>query len=296
MFQISTPEANKARKTALDLYKWLTENKTIAEQYNNIFTYFYNIWTSLQPTNHTIREQVWQRFLSFTSSTEYSQIWSSLYSSTNIAIASSILSFHITYSFFIAFWKKYPVERAEIKQPKDDMTKDEEYALWYVGGYLIRKIKKKIGAKNEKVMALLLEENEDDDDDNNEDQHHPKEWLNLINRGGLKKCSNDLYEHLLTVENEIQKVISPSTRKIPLVETTEKVAKSQIVQESWYSILAAGGITEKEESERINELIIHEFLKVRCFGHVNKLLEIYKNQKKTNLQKSRGLRATLISS
>lgn len=128
-------------------------------------------------------------------------------------------------------------------------------------------------------MALLLEENEDDDDDSNEDQHHPKEWLNLINRGGLTKFSNDLYEHLLTVENEIQKVISPSTRKIPLVETTEKVAKSQIVQESWYSILAAEGITEKEESERINELIIHEFLKVRCFGHVNKLLEIYKNQK-----------------
>ena len=72
----------------------------------------------------------------------------------------------------------------------------------------------------------------DDDDDDNEDQHHPKEWLNLINRGGLTKCSNDLYEHLHTVENEIQKVISPSTRKIPLVETTKKVAKSQIVQES----------------------------------------------------------------
>uniref|UniRef100_A0A1X7STK4 Uncharacterized protein n=1 Tax=Amphimedon queenslandica TaxID=400682 RepID=A0A1X7STK4_AMPQE len=296
IFQVPTKEATTAMQSARALHEWLSDNEGIALQCNDIFRQFYNLWTSLPPRNHSIREQIWQRFTSFISSSEYTLIWQSLYSLASVK-KSSVLSLYLTYFFFVKFWKnKYSIaDNATEEQQVTAITEDEKCALWYIAGYLIRKVKGKVGMLLAEKMEMFLEEVDDvieDDTTLEEDIQHPKKWLESINRGGLVKCSNDFYEHLQTVEKEIRQLILPSSKCVPLLETTTDLLKSRNIEESWSSVSQGLDIGD---SAKIHSLVIEEFLKVRCFGHTKIFLELYKNTKKKNLQKSRGFRTTLLA-
>ena len=70
------------------------------------------------------------------------------------------------------------------------MSPDEENALWYVGGYIIRKIRN----KSLKVMDILntfIDDYDHDDDNttapNDTSIESESEWFNTINRGGLMR-------------------------------------------------------------------------------------------------------------
>ena len=66
-FNIQSPEAIAAKKTALTLKDWMTDDKNHYLPYDNYMLNFFNMWTSVAPTSSQIREQIWVRFSLFTS-------------------------------------------------------------------------------------------------------------------------------------------------------------------------------------------------------------------------------------
>jgi hypothetical protein len=85
------------------------------------------------------------------------------------------------------------------------LTFDEKSALWYVGGYVIYSVKKKITKlKNvsfkEQLLQLLLSFTEDSAINSDWEVDSTKEWFNSVNRGGLVQCTNNFHSFLYTVE------------------------------------------------------------------------------------------------
>ena len=70
------------------------------------------------------------------------------------------------------------------------------------------------------------------------------------------------------------------------------VLNSQNINATWASLFEE----EIEENEIVHLLILEEYLKIRCFGYTNKLMEMYKNKKEVNLQKCKSFRAQVSSS
>lgn len=125
----------------------------------------------------------------------------------------------MTYHYFIRLWEsKYPTT-ANITKCITETTYisyDEENAVWYIGGFIIRKVRRKIKALDVKddLLAMLekFEGKEDMEDESltgdDEESVDTKKWITLIDRGGLVKCSNNFYSFLRSVELEIKDKIS----------------------------------------------------------------------------------------
>lgn len=120
---------------------------------------------------------------------------------------------------FIEFWKsQQPVTVSNIghSEPRTAqppcLSSDEQNALWYVGGYILRAIKKKIKRSKcvDKEMMYILEAFEEveieDDDEDDKGELDSQQWTKLVNRGNLIFCTNRFYTFLATVE------LSKSTR------------------------------------------------------------------------------------
>lgn len=65
------------------------------------------------------------------------------------------------------------------------------------------------------IDSFLEAESGGDDDDVGSDirdsQDHAQQWLNLINRGGLLKCSNAFYQLLRCIEFEMKAILPPTS-------------------------------------------------------------------------------------
>ena len=74
------------------------------------------------------------------------------------------------------------------------LTYEEENAIHYVGGYVIRQLKS--DKANSEMIPLLeqLEENSPVIDD-------PTScWINVVNRGGLRRITNEAFKHFYDIE------------------------------------------------------------------------------------------------
>jgi hypothetical protein len=84
--------------------------------------------------------------------------------------------------------------------------------LWYIAGYIIRKVKKiETANNNTDSIALLdtfLEEDTDGEDDDVDLNISSKLWLTCVNRGGLLRCNNDFYSFIRAAEIEIKKILT----------------------------------------------------------------------------------------
>ena len=207
---------------------------TVNNSNHTVFCYIqqlFNMWTSIPPKTTQIREQIWKRFSQFTSSTDYIIFWNGFYETIGIQ-NSPVLSFYVTYTLFIRHWQhKYPTKQdLHNTNEVSHLTYNEQNTLWYLAGYIIRKIKKQMKGKEELIDTFIEEDMEDSDDD---EECSAKDWLKLIDRGGLTKCTNDFYIFLRAVELELKSLLSDqsgsSSLGQPKVISTMLQSKKQSV-------------------------------------------------------------------
>ena len=109
--------------------------------------------------------------------------WNGFYETIGIQ-NSPVLSFYVTYTLFIRHWQhKYPTKQ-DLHNTNEvlHLTYNEQNTLWYLAGYIIRKIKKQMKGKEELIDTFIEEDMKDSDD---EEKCSAKDWLKLIDRGGL---------------------------------------------------------------------------------------------------------------
>ena len=265
----------------------------------------FNLWiTSVPPTNSKIREAIWTRFSQFTSSSEYTNFWACLYADAKIP-GSNVLSFYLTYYYFIRCWiEVYPTRNSPCIH-ETSVSPDEENALWYVGGYIIRKIRNK-SLKVRDILNTFIEDYDYDDDNttapNDTSIESESEWFNTINRGGLIKCTNGFYQFLRTLETEIQTYLNT----IPAAENSHSLGQpkevvSKIIKphvsDAWKTLLASEIEEVTPSSTSTTDVLLTEIIelysRVRFFAFVDRKMEHFKKEKKEQLQKAKSLRSKL---
>ena len=226
---------------------------------------------------------------------------------------SPILSFHTTLQLLYSLWKHHhPTTAIKTSQEIQHLSYDEQNALWYVAGYILRKLrlqleKNRMGKDSEEQLALL--ECFVDDDYNNSDCYveeivDSQSWLRMIDRGGLTKCTNDFYVYLRVVEMVSKIMIKSAFEEIKHPQTcrdleamTEAIVKDTAVQRSWEGLVRDQSSEESRwsdfSSSRVQQSLIKLYIKVRCYAYSKKRAEHLKQDNKDSLQKSKSLRTKL---
>lgn len=176
---------------------------------------------------------------------------------------------------------------------------DEEGALSYVAGYVIRAVSKKVKAsaikeKEELLGALnmLYEHTDDTEGDTDTEDDTEPDWMKLCNRGGLYIARIEFRNFLESAEIVVKRM----TRNI------ESMVKDKIILEIkkdddvifwWKSVCkdvcACGTSTQPD----LQDMIVEHYVTIRGFAATARWLEKYKIDKKQNFQKSKGLRKKL---
>ena len=94
-------------------------------------------------------------------------------------------------------------ESNETEHPSRPLTNEEENALRYVAGYVIRKLRERIDSssnprKDEMVLLLMECAGDEMDSDGGTEM-----WLNMIDRGGLWHVNDQTYSLFSIMEEEI---------------------------------------------------------------------------------------------
>ena len=306
-FQIPTTEAEKALHAAKSILTWLDRDEPHDKSlYNAYLKYIFSIWTSVPPENGHIREEVWTRFSLFCASTEYTNFWSQIHMQAGLTEVSPTLSFYVTFNMFTDHWMNtYPVHHKlqDPSQPTNEpLTHDEESALWYVGGYLIKSVSDKIIKTHTTFsidLLLILEtfkENDEIDDTMENDldmESQPtidsKEWFHSINRGGLTRCTEDFFLFIRCVEQQMKNTLQATYEKT--VKTSEillKMKEEATVRLAWKELTS--NIEDEYLSSLLLDKILTHYIEFRVFAFTKKTIEKYKKEKGKYTEKSKSLR------
>ena len=81
---------------------------------------------------------------------------------------------------------------------------------------------------NELLLILEMFKESDEIDTDKDDIDSSREWFNMINRGGLTRCTNDFYNFICNVELIVKTMLTPDIRMVdvPLSVQTLKLKTS----------------------------------------------------------------------
>ena len=93
------------------------------------------------------------------------------------------------------------------------LTYEETNAVRYAAGFVLRTMKKNIGKSTHAHKAdllLCLAQLLDNDDPKIDDPKidDSKDWLEMVDRGGLCHISNDTFEVFLALEKELRNILA----------------------------------------------------------------------------------------
>lgn len=160
------------------------------------------------PGSKRQRENLWQRYYAFITSDRLTSIWNELFTCVGFKESTRFLNFFATDVMFRELLKTmYPTAAiSDDYQVCSELTDDEQHALGYVGGWMIRSQVNKIDRQNhprkeEMIKALLsLKENtEVETTDRDNDERTVPEWTRIMNHSGLYVCNIQFYDLELNV-------------------------------------------------------------------------------------------------
>ena len=255
-----------------------------------------------KPSTKALREKLWVGFFHYIKSEEYTQIWVTITERANTK-PSPVLHYFITRCILNQLiYQMYPVNSGSLSDSVDQVvciSDDEEAALAYVGGYLIRALIKKINTgclqSKAKAKAVLihalykfLEHPDEVPTEEVEDEIvESKDWMSLCNRGGLFCVRTEFNNFLLSVEIIIKKVTEKARKAIGTnikLEAHERVKEDEDVL-FWWEILCSIVNIHNDTAKTLLEFIVDHYVTVRGFAFTSRWLENYKINKKKNIQK-----------
>ena len=121
-----------------------------------------------------------------------------------------------------------------------------------------------------------------------------EDWLQSVDRGGLIHISQTAYRFFYNMEMEVRKHLRHTDEHLSYdVAKNTKTVKEYVledvdVQYNWG--LRSCQLEEEERDELKLKLIAVKYITIRGFLFTSSFMELYKQQNKKRLQKSKGLR------
>ena len=294
-FQLPTPLAEKALKSAERLLEWLSdaENKEAASIFASNFIGSLKSCFSTYRKARSGREQMWECYYKLRSSERFVTRWAQFLQASVGTEACPIFYQFVTDSIMEVLIKEhFPLEVACSEQKLASLDYEEVNALRYTAGYVIRALRRKIERSAHPLMEELIlclvemEQNEGT-------EHESEEWTNAIDRGGLKHVSDMTYMLFVSMELELRQHlhdVSASEDSGMKEKAMEKMLHNEDVLFYWSMISADW----EEEGDVLLQMIIEHWVTVCGFSHTSAFLEKYKQANKKTVQKSKGTRKNLL--
>ena len=306
-FQLRNDITKESQLAASQMLEWLSDNRAAAHPLlYPLVCMLEDFLRGLSLGKKSGREKMWGKFHLTRTSKEFLASWAVLMkNSLEKKTAPPLFYQHMTEILFRSLIKLHtPVEGAAqqslTKAP--NLTYEEENALYFIAGYVIRETKKKLSKKPnssrdtqalDQELNLCLVELADDFEDS--DEPSASDWTGEINRGGLSFVNNPTYQLFYSMEMAVQQELTqqtaPSITSGFKSEVIKKIHDHEDVVFHW-SIVSADW--EKEVAELLLGMIVELWVTVRGFAFACHWMEGYKQRQRKSTQKSKGVRKQLI--
>ena len=241
-------------------------------------------------------EKIWGAFHSERCLPAYAESWSTFLESSIRSTANPIFYQFITdHIFKLVLKQKFKLEKDSPSQPHNEpLSYEEGNIVRFIAGYLLRSLQKKLKRssdplKKEMLLCLLeLQECENGEYDESSD------WVKMRDRGGLTHISNTMFMLLSSMEAVVKEHTSKQLQDFNAKSIlTEKILSSDAVDFYWESLSVNWG---EKSSTTLLSLIIDQWITIRGFAYTSNWMEVYKSSTKKKVQKSKGIRKTLVES
>ena len=160
-----------------------------------------------------------------------------------------------------------------------------------MAGYVCTKVYRKLKSSGCRDLYQGIEDMVEESDD---DSDTSSTWLDLVDRGGLFRVSNEAFAFFISIEQVIRHHLQ--TKKIKALgegkreEIVRNIVENDEVKLNW--TLVGIELSEGERSTLL-QLFATEWTTLRGFSFVGSFMELYKQASRKSLQKSKGLRTKL---
>ena len=298
-----SPIAIQVFAVANKLHQWMKDprNEPVAKEFStSIVSYLEKcIPPSDQfKTVQTRRERMWSNYHTLRCSSKYILVWKIFLSNNLQATSHPIFCQCIGDKLFKSIIKSTfllstssETAAAGKEAPTIIISHQEANALRYAAGYVPRAIGKKLKKSTDPQKAQLWLCLLDVLDDGDEEHADSEDWIELIDRGGLTRINEIAFQVFLAMEIELRKHLNSQCVPNFKTDITKKVLENEDVAFYW-SILSTDW--EEHDSQALLELVVNMFITIRGFSYASAWVEKYKTASAKSLQKSKGLRKTLI--
>ena len=174
------------------------------------------------------------------------------------------------------------------------LTFEEENAVRYVGGYVIRTLKQQ--KKHEDICHILeeLTDNSPRSDHEDEPEAPANDWVTIIDRGGLTRITTDAYQLFYTIELCTRRYFH--LNNVTSMDNTFRSHMDNCIlndDDVLFSWCMAGQDENDSLAQKCLESIVELWISIRGFAFAENTVEMYKQKEHKSTKKSRSLRSKL---
>ena len=234
-FAIPTEEAKMCLEGARNIIMVFSQTNELQSNFSTwLVTSLESVVKSVQSgVQQFNKEKLWIKFHELTASTEFSSKWETFASKLHIGTISPLLYQHVTDVIFEKIIKEsmgtstIGISTSTGVTEDCGLTFEEENAIHYVGGYVIRQLK--IDKANVQILPLLeqLTYSESSPLDDDPTRH----WVNQVNRGGLTRITNEAFRCFYCIEIIIRRFFKTDNTRDMDKQFNQKVMDSVLNDE-----------------------------------------------------------------
>ena len=181
----------------------------------------------------------------------------------------------------------------EIKEDIPRLTENEEAALRYVAGYVIKEVKDNLKAPRDNDKLVIMQKLIQTDSESSFGTS--ESWVKAIDRGGLVKITDSAFQFFYAVEFSLRRHLHISNTSKMDTKFQSKVLNSLVTDDDILFQWCLTGQTEEPSSASCMELIVQKWVTVRGFSFASSIMEIYKQKNKKGTEKSKSMRTKLFT-
>ena len=234
---------------------------------------------------------MWKRFNDFCTSTKYREDWLSLLRMLGIEdkVPIAVIANHLARVLLDdMIIQMIPHKEKEIDDAVIELSTDEEEAIRYTCGYVVRTLKKKLAKQTHYIEILdAMHPDNEDDDDSDDFLTYTTNWIARVDRGGLYKVNDETFLLIRWMELTMRKCMCG--KSIDICLAISNILSSENVLSCWN--LICHNLTD-DKSDILLTKIAELWVTIRGFSYAGNLIEQYKQITKSKFGK-KSLRKSL---
>ena len=294
-FQIPTTEAKGCLKAAQKAIQHFSQVKEIHQTFSNwLVSTLDSLVEGAKKDTGVKKEKLWINYHKTTSSSEFASQWKDF--SREIGVTMTPLFYqHITdevFNFLLKdeFGLSKPTTVEDEQIPR--LTYEEENAVYYVGGYILRALKK--DPINVKILSIVDKLINPDKSDHASSTS--QDWLKTIDRGGLTEITNEAFQCFYSMEIVVRKHFRVGNTRDMNTGFIDQVTTDILTDDDLlFNWCLAVGLNDDDIADICLKEIVKKWITIRGYSFANSMMEMYKQYSKKGTDKSKPLRSKLFT-